>query len=76
MVSVHVPAYNEPPDMLIQTLDALAALRYPRFEVLVIDNNTKDPAVWQPVQAHCEKLGAHFRFFHVDPIWPASRQGH
>ncbi|MCP5416019.1 MAG: glycosyltransferase [Chromatiaceae bacterium] len=68
MVSVHVPAYNEPPEMMIQTLDALAALRYPRFEVLVIDNNTKDEAVWRPVQAHCEKLGAHFRFFHVDPL--------
>ncbi|MCB1785104.1 MAG: glycosyltransferase [Chromatiaceae bacterium] len=67
-VSVHVPAYNEPPDMMIQTLDALAALDYPDYEVLVIDNNTKDPAVWQPVQAHCEKLGARFRFFHVDPL--------
>ena len=68
MVSVHVPAYNEPPDMLIQTLDALAQLDYPDFEVLVIDNNTKDPAVWQPVQAHCESLGGRFRFFHVDPL--------
>ncbi len=68
LVSVHVAAYNEPPDMLIKTLDALAALRYPRFEVLVIDNNTRDPAVWQPVQAHCERLGAQFRFFHVDPL--------
>ena len=68
MVSVHVPAYNEPPDMLMQTLDALAALDYPRFEVVVIDNNTKDPAVWQPVAAHCETLGPRFRFFHVDPL--------
>ena len=68
MVSVHVPAYNEPPDMMLQTLDALAVLNYPRFEVLVIDNNTKDAAVWQPVQAHCERLGAKFRFFHVDPL--------
>ena len=68
LVSVHVACYNEPPDMLIQTLDALAALRYPRYEVLVIDNNTKDPAVWRPVQAHCERLGAQFRFFHVDPL--------
>ncbi len=68
MVSIHVPAYNEPPEMMIQTLDALAALRYPRFEVLVIDNNTKDAAVWQPVQSHCERLGARFRFFHVDPL--------
>jgi exo-beta-1,3-glucanase (GH17 family)/cellulose synthase/poly-beta-1,6-N-acetylglucosamine synthase-like glycosyltransferase len=68
MVSVHVPAYNEPPDMLKQTLDALAALDYPNFEVLVIDNNTKDPAVWQPVEAYCRELGPRFRFFHVEPL--------
>jgi len=68
MVSIHVPAYNEPPDMLIETLDALARLDYPRFEVVVIDNNTKDPAVWQPVEAHCAKLGERFRFFHVAPL--------
>ncbi|MBK1647058.1 glycosyltransferase [Rhabdochromatium marinum] len=68
VVSIHVPAYNEPPELLIETLDALAALDYPHFEVLVIDNNTKDPSVWQPVQAHCERLGAQFRFFHVDPL--------
>lgn len=67
-VSIHVPAYNEPPEMLNQTLDALAAMDYPKFEVLVIDNNTKDPAVWTPVEAHCKKLGKHFRFFHIDPL--------
>lgn len=67
-VSIHVPAYNEPPELLIETLNALAALDYPAFEVLVIDNNTKDPAVWQPVRAHCQGLGARFRFFHVDPL--------
>jgi exo-beta-1,3-glucanase (GH17 family)/cellulose synthase/poly-beta-1,6-N-acetylglucosamine synthase-like glycosyltransferase len=68
MVSIHVPAYNEPPEMLIETLDALAQLNYPHFEVLVIDNNTRDPAVWQPVEAHCRSLGERFRFFHVDPL--------
>jgi exo-beta-1,3-glucanase (GH17 family)/cellulose synthase/poly-beta-1,6-N-acetylglucosamine synthase-like glycosyltransferase len=67
-VSVHVPAYNEPPEMLKRTLDALARLDYPDFEVLVIDNNTRDPAVWEPVQRHCERLGARFRFFHVAPL--------
>ena len=67
-VSVHVPAYNEPADMLIETLDALAKLEYPDFEVLVIDNNTKDEAVWRPVEAHCAKLGPRFRFFHVAPL--------
>jgi exo-beta-1,3-glucanase (GH17 family)/cellulose synthase/poly-beta-1,6-N-acetylglucosamine synthase-like glycosyltransferase len=67
-VSIHVPAYNEPPDMLIETLDALARLDYPDFEVLVIDNNTKDESVWRPVEAHCARLGPRFRFFHVDPL--------
>ncbi len=72
MVSVHVPAYNEPPEMMIETLNALARLDYPHFEVIVIDNNTKDPAIWQPVEAHCAilnaTLGARFRFFHQDPL--------
>src|SRR5258708_4538633 len=67
-VSVHVPAYNEPPDMLIETLDALEGLDYPDFEVLVIDNNTRDEAVWRPVEAHCARLGERFRFFHVAPL--------
>ena len=67
-VSIHVPCYNEPPEMVKQTLDALANLDYPDFEVLIIDNNTKDPAVWEPVQAYCEQLGPRFRFFHVAPL--------
>ena len=67
-VSIHVPAYNEPPAMLIETLDALARLDYPDFEVLVIDNNTSDAAVWRPVEAHCAQLGPRFRFFHVAPL--------
>jgi exo-beta-1,3-glucanase (GH17 family)/cellulose synthase/poly-beta-1,6-N-acetylglucosamine synthase-like glycosyltransferase len=67
-VSIHVPAYNEPPQMLIETLDALARLDYPDFEVLVIDNNTKDEAIWRPVETHCLGLGPRFRFFHVSPL--------
>lgn len=67
-VSIHVPAYNEPPAMLIETLDALARLDYPDYEVLVVDNNTADPTVWRPVERHCLELGERFRFFHVDPL--------
>jgi exo-beta-1,3-glucanase (GH17 family)/cellulose synthase/poly-beta-1,6-N-acetylglucosamine synthase-like glycosyltransferase len=67
-VSIHVPAYNEPPQMLIETLDALARLDYPDYEVIVVDNNTMDEAVWKPVERHCARLGARFRFFHVDPL--------
>jgi cellulose synthase/poly-beta-1,6-N-acetylglucosamine synthase-like glycosyltransferase len=56
------------------TLDSLAALDYANYEVLVIDNNTKNPDVWQPVQAYCEKLGKRFRFFHLEP-WPGYKAG-
>jgi hypothetical protein len=62
-VSIHLPICNEPPEMVRQTLDALAALDYDRYEVLVIDNNTADPRVWEPVAEHCARLGPKFRFF-------------
>ncbi|MDQ1363862.1 MAG: hypothetical protein QG652_1724 [Pseudomonadota bacterium] len=67
-VSIHVPCYNEPSAMMIRTLNALAALDYPHYEVIVIDNNTQDSAVWQPVQDHCRKLGDRFRFYHENPL--------
>ena len=64
-VSLHLPICNEPPHMVAQTLNALALLDYPDFEVLVIDNNTTDPALWEPVAEHCARLGQKFRFFHL-----------
>jgi len=67
-VSVHVPCYNEPPQMVILTLDHLARLDYDNFEVVVFDNNTRDEAVWRPVEAHCATLGPRFRFFHVEGL--------
>ncbi len=73
-VSIHLACYNEPPDMVIATLDSLAALDYRNFEVLVIDNNTKNEEVWKPVEEHCAKLGDRFRFFHLDP-WPGFKAG-
>jgi exo-beta-1,3-glucanase (GH17 family)/cellulose synthase/poly-beta-1,6-N-acetylglucosamine synthase-like glycosyltransferase len=67
-VSIHVPAHNEPPGMVIATLEALARLDYPDFEVLVIDNNTKDASTWQPVADRCRRLGPRFRFFHAESL--------
>lgn len=65
-VSLQLPICNEPPEMVRRTLESLARLDYPALEVLVIDNNTKDPAVWQPVEAICRELGDRFRFFHLE----------
>ncbi|MDP2294067.1 MAG: glycosyltransferase [Pseudolabrys sp.] len=61
-VSIHIPAYREPPDMLKQTLDAVARLDYPNFECVVVVNNTPDPAMWMPIEEHCRALGERFKF--------------
>lgn len=61
-VSIHIPAYREPPEMLKQTLDAVARLDYPNLECIVIVNNTPDPAMWMPVEEHCRLLGERFKF--------------
>lgn len=73
-VSLHLPIHNEPPDMVRMTLEALNKVDYPNLEVLVMDNNTKDPAIWQPVQVDCERLGPKFRFFHLEN-WPGFKAG-
>ncbi len=73
-VSLHVALCNEPPEMVRQTLNALAALDYADYEVLVIDNNTMDPALWEPVADHCARLGPKFRFFHLGQ-WPGFKAG-
>lgn len=67
-VSIFVPAYNEPPIILMQTLEVLSRLDYDHFEVLVIDNNTKNATVWKPVKTFTKTLGEKFHFFHVNPL--------
>lgn len=73
-VSLHLAICNEPPELVIATLDSLAALDYPDYEVLVIDNNTTDPRLWQPVADHCVTLGTRFRFFTLGK-WPGYKAG-
>jgi exo-beta-1,3-glucanase (GH17 family)/cellulose synthase/poly-beta-1,6-N-acetylglucosamine synthase-like glycosyltransferase len=67
-VSIHIPAYREPPEMLKATLDSIARLEYPNFECLVVINNTPDPALWRPVEDHCRALGERFRFINVENL--------
>ncbi len=67
-VSIHIPAHNEPPEMLKQTLDAISRLAYPNFECVVVINNTPDPALWRPVEEHCKMLGERFKFVNAENI--------
>jgi exo-beta-1,3-glucanase (GH17 family)/cellulose synthase/poly-beta-1,6-N-acetylglucosamine synthase-like glycosyltransferase len=67
-VSIHIPAYNEPPEMLKQTLDAVARLEYPNYECIVVINNTPDPALWLPIEEHCRGLGERFKFVRTEGL--------
>lgn len=67
-VSIHVPAYCEPPEMLKATLDSVARLDYPNFECVVVINNTPDPAFWRPIEEHCRTLGERFKFVRADQL--------
>jgi cellulose synthase/poly-beta-1,6-N-acetylglucosamine synthase-like glycosyltransferase len=71
-VSLHMPAHNEPPEMVIETLTALIALDYPSYEVLAIDDNTEDAALWRPVEAWCRDHGV--KFHHLEN-WPGYKSG-
>jgi exo-beta-1,3-glucanase (GH17 family)/cellulose synthase/poly-beta-1,6-N-acetylglucosamine synthase-like glycosyltransferase len=67
-VSIHIPAYMEPPDMLKLTLDAVARIDYPNFECVLVINNTPDPALWRPIEEHCKTLGERFKFVREDKL--------
>jgi exo-beta-1,3-glucanase (GH17 family)/cellulose synthase/poly-beta-1,6-N-acetylglucosamine synthase-like glycosyltransferase len=67
-VSIHIPAHNEPPEMLMQTLEAVARLDYPNYECIIVINNTPDPALWLPIEEHCRTLGERFKFVRADNL--------
>jgi cellulose synthase/poly-beta-1,6-N-acetylglucosamine synthase-like glycosyltransferase len=73
-VALQVPTYSEPIDVVRPTLESLARVDYPRLLVQVVDNNTRDPAIWQPLEELCRRLGPRFSFLHLDP-WPGYKAG-
>ena len=73
-VALQVATYNEPVDIVRPTLESLGRLDYPHLLVQVVDNNTTDPALWQPLQQLCEQLGPRFQFMHLAP-WPGFKAG-
>ena len=72
MISLHVPAHNEPPDMVIDTLRSLVRMDYPRYEVILIDDNTDDESLWRPVERWCAQHGV--KFAHLQD-WPGYKSG-
>jgi cellulose synthase/poly-beta-1,6-N-acetylglucosamine synthase-like glycosyltransferase len=66
-VSIHLAVHDEPADVVIATLAALRNLHHPRFEVVVIDNNTPSPATWRPVRDYC-RCDPRLRFYHFSGV--------
>jgi cellulose synthase/poly-beta-1,6-N-acetylglucosamine synthase-like glycosyltransferase len=71
-VSLHVPAHNEPPDMVIETLTRLRRLDYPSYEIVAIDDNTEDESMWRPVEQWCAANDV--KFMHLAD-WPGYKSG-
>jgi len=62
MVSIHVAACREQPDVLNATLASLSRLDYPNYEVVVLINNTEEEHLVRPVEEMCRALGPKFKF--------------
>jgi len=77
VVCIQVPTYNEPPELVIETIRSLVRLDYSALRIQVIDNNTADDRLWRPVEAECARLsvdGAQLAFVHL-PEWPGYKAG-
>ena len=64
--SIQIATYSEPPKLVIKTLQSLEGLKGADYEVIVVDNNTPDPDMYEPVRDFCRRAG--FRFFHFDDV--------
>lgn len=62
MVSIHVAACREQPDVLGATLASLSRIDYPNYEVVVLVNNTEEEHLVRPVEELCKALGPKFKF--------------
>jgi cellulose synthase/poly-beta-1,6-N-acetylglucosamine synthase-like glycosyltransferase len=71
-VSIQVPAYNEPPEMVIETLESLQRMDYPNYEIICLDDNTDDETLWRPLEAWCAEHG--IKFAHLQD-WPGYKSG-
>lgn len=68
-VSIHIPSYNEEPDMLIKSIQYVTQLDYTNYELIIIENNTTDEKVWKPVEKFVAHLGKpNIRFYHFDEL--------
>jgi cellulose synthase/poly-beta-1,6-N-acetylglucosamine synthase-like glycosyltransferase len=77
LVCLQVAVYNEPPDLVSETIRSLVAIDYPALRIQVIDNNTAEERLWRPLEAECDRLrkaGNDVQFTHL-ASWPGFKAG-
>jgi hypothetical protein len=77
VVCLQIPTYNEPPELVVETIRSLIEIDYPALRIQVIDNNTTDETLWRPLAVECERLaaaGKSVEFVHL-PEWPGYKAG-
>jgi len=74
-VCFQVPTYDEPPELVIQTIRKLLEQDYAgRWMIQLIDNNTPDPRTWAPVREFCARYPERIEFMHLEN-WPGYKAG-
>jgi len=63
-VSVHVPIYNEPPEVVIETLESLKKQNYDNYEVLVLVNNTPYE-MQKPIEDYCKNEKGVLKYHYI-----------
>lgn len=74
MVSIHVPARSEKPEVVAACLRALSRLEWPDYEVILVLNNTRDEELVNTLRQVVENLGPKFRMVYA-PVLSGFKAG-
>ncbi|MDO5770421.1 MAG: glycosyltransferase [Psychrobacter sp.] len=69
-ISFQIMTRAEPTDLVKATIDSLLAIKAPQDEIIIIDNNHTNKALYQPLEKYCQSLKDtdNVRFVHQDYI--------
>lgn len=69
-LSFQIMTCAEPPELVIETINSLLAIKGAKDEILIIDNNNQKRHLYQPLADYCNQLSSELKvnFYHVDKI--------
>lgn len=69
-LSFQIMTRAEPLEVVVATIESLLAVKSTDDEILIIDNNHTDKALYEPLATYCANLASELkvRFYHVDKV--------